>query len=82
MTTTRQLRLDGDNSKRYAISLDQHKPHRGLVDTIPKDHELARLLGVEPSAPYPIAWLDEAPELDELEGELADELEAMDAELA
>lgn len=84
MTATRSLQLNGDNSKRYPIDVAKHRPHLGLVNTWPREHVLPELLGLkpEPSAPYPIAWLDGAIELDEAEGEMADEWEAMDADLA
>lgn len=81
----RWLVLDGDNSKRYPINIARARPHKGLVNTVARDHTLSNILGVEPpmSAPYPIAWLDgDAFERDLLEGEMADELEARDAELA
>lgn len=82
VTSPRSLALNGNNSKRYAINLRQCKPHRGLVDTVPKAHELPHLLGIPDSAPYPVAWIDGVIERDELEGEKADDLEALDAELA
>jgi hypothetical protein len=80
----RRLKLNGDNSKRYAINLKKDKPHKGLIDTLPRDHDLADIFGVAESAPYPILWLDGAGGIrrDLLEGELADELEALDAQLA
>lgn len=80
--STRRLCLDGDNSKRYPINLTREKPWAGLVDTIPRDHFLPNIFGVPESAPYPIAWIDGVVERDLLEGEMADELEARDAELA
>lgn len=82
--TKRSLRLDGKNSKRYPISLRNVKPHLGLIDTIPQSHDIADLLGFEvpPSAPFPVAWIDGVIERDLIEGEMADELEAMDAALA
>jgi DNA polymerase type B, organellar and viral len=85
--STRYLRLDGDNSKRYPVDLVKSKPHLGLVDTRPRDHFLPNLLGIPESGPYPIAWLDgeihrDLLARDMLEGEMADELEAFDAELA
>lgn len=80
--SSRTLCLDGDNSKRYPINLRVDRPHLGLVDTVPRDHFLPNLFGVPESAPYPIAWLDGVMERDLLEGELADEIEAMDASLA
>lgn len=84
-TSSRRLCLDGDNSKRYPINLSYAKPHLGLVNTIPRDHDLhnlAPLLELEDSAPYPIAWIDGVIERDLIEGEMADEIEARDAQLA
>lgn len=81
--TTRHLGLDGDNSKRYALDLARCAPHRGLVATQARDHDIPNLLDLEPpeSAPYPIAWLDDVPAA-QLAGELEEEWEAIDAELA
>ena len=82
----RTLCLDGDNSKRYPVNLAQVKPHLGLVDTIPRDHFLPNILGIPESAPYPIAWLDgddwHKDQLQSGDGDMADDLEAMDAALA
>src|SRR6201985_747515 len=57
-TSSRSLCLDGDHSKRYPINLNTAKPWRELVDTIPRDHFMPNLFGIQPSAPYPVAWLD------------------------
>ena len=79
----RSLCLDGDNSKRYPIMLYNCAPERGLVDTMPRSHFAGDMFDDIPdSAPYPISWIDGELSRDELEGELADEWEAMDAELA
>jgi len=78
----RGLCLDGDNSKRYPINLARDKPHLGLIDTIPRDHFLPNIFGVPESAPYPIAWIDGVIERDLLEGEMAEEFEMLDAEMA
>jgi len=80
----RTLCLDGDNSKRYPVHLGSTSPSRGLVDTRPRDHLFGDNLDLDDlmSAPYPIAWIDGDIKLDELEGEMADEREASDAELA
>ena len=80
--TTRSLRLDGDNSKRYPIELARAKPHQGLIDTVPRDHFLPNIVDIGESRPYPVAWIDGEIERDTLEGEMADEMEVLDAELA
>ena len=58
VTFSKELRINGDNSKRYPLtSLRSRKPHRGLVDTIPRD--LWEPEGEEQiSAPYRIDWLE------------------------
>lgn len=62
--TRRMLTLNGNNSKRYPISIRSTGPHRKLVDTHPRDlledytTPLDRLM----SAPYPITWLDYTPD--------------------
>lgn len=83
-TSRRTLRLDGDNSKRYPVMLYKCRPETGLVQTEPRDHLMGDNLPLDElvSRPYPIAWLDGGILLDELEGEMADEREMMDAELA
>jgi hypothetical protein len=58
--TTRTLRLDGFNSKRHDVALTQHKPHRGFIDTAPRDlaedyHLPLRHLM---SAAYPVVWMN------------------------
>jgi hypothetical protein len=66
VTTTRELAINGLNSKRYPVAMTQVRPHKGLVRTRPREHtedvgqELASLM----SATYPIAWLnpDAAPD--------------------
>lgn len=82
--STRRLRLNGDNSKRYPLNLNKARPHRGLVDTIPRDHEHPDIFGIPLSAPYPIIWLDGDGNInrDLIEGELALEQDALDAALA
>lgn len=85
METTRTLCLDGDNSKRYPINLNRDKPHLQLVPTTPRGQFLPSLIPdmeIDESAPYPIAWIDGKVERDMLEGEMADELEALDAALS
>lgn len=79
--STRTLCLDGDNSKRYPINLTFDRPHLGLVDTAPRDHFMPNLLGIPESAPYPISWLDGGLRSDP-DGEAADDMETLDAELA
>lgn len=60
VTTTRELRIDGENSKRYPIAMTQHAPHKGLCRTWPRElpEDAGQSLGSLMSAPYPIAWLD------------------------
>lgn len=83
----RFLRLDGDNSKRYPIILSRCDPSRRFVATTPRDHPIGTAdapLEDLNSAPYPISWIadDAHADVDELEGERAEEREMMDAELA
>jgi len=85
---TRDLALNGDNSKRYPVMLYRERLHAGLVATVPRDHD-DMLAGPFPlSAPYEIAWLDDdpAPIIPDNEGladgEMAAERDAIDAELA
>ena len=83
MTSKRILKLNGDNSKRYPISLHHHKPHLRLVDTIPRSHMLHNDLWDLPmSAPYPIAWLDGTAERDDPDGEYMEDDDIIAAELA
>jgi hypothetical protein len=80
----RRLAMNGENSKRYAIDLNRHRPHTGLVDTTPKQHMFEDNLDIDSlmSAPYPISWLDGDLTNEELEGSLDEEREMIDAELA
>lgn len=78
----RHLCLDGDNSKRYPIQIGPKcRPDLGLIDTKPRDHDILNIIGLDipESAPYPVAWIDGVVARDLVEGEMADELEAMDA---
>lgn len=64
VATTRRLQLDGENSKRHAVSLSQCSPQTRLVPTWPKDLSEDYSMGLHHlmSAPYPVAWLaDVAP---------------------
>ena len=58
----RKLQLDGENSKRYPITLHNKKPHNGLIVTWPKSHALGDLIDLDylVSAPYPIIWLSKS----------------------
>ena len=84
--SARVLRLDGDNSKRYPITLSACRPDRGLIATIPRDHEHKENYSIDEliSAPYPIAWIDDGASIDRdmIEGERAEDGEMLDAELA
>ena len=83
---TRELALNGDNSKRYPVMLYKEKPHLRLVPTVPRDHlyDLLTPLIEILSEPYEIAWMKpDVPETDEhVLGEKYEESEIMDAELA
>jgi hypothetical protein len=66
--SARTLKINGDNSKRYEAPLYKAKPHKGLVDTKPRDlwEDYAQSLSSLMSAPYPIAWLDmDEPQLEQ-----------------
>lgn len=81
----RDLRLDGGNSKRYPVPLTVARPWQGLVYTVPREHNLSGIETEFFSAPYPVAWVDDAEETDipadPHEGWEADREEG-DAELA
>lgn len=83
VTGTRELALNGDNSKRYPVMLYKAKPHLGLVATVPRDHyqDILTPLDELMSAPFEIAWLDQIAARDPL-GEMEEEWEAIDADLA
>jgi hypothetical protein len=83
VTGTRELALNGDNSKRYPVMLYREKPHLGLVATTPRDHfeDILTPLHELMSAPFEIAWLDKIVEHDPL-GEMMEEWDAIDADLA
>ena len=59
VTTTRELAINGLNSKRYPVAMTQVRPHKGLVRTRPREHteDVGQSLASLMSAPYPIAWL-------------------------
>lgn len=82
----RELALNGDNSKRYPVMLYKAKPHLGLCPTVPRDHyeDMLTPLAELMSAPYEIAWMENIVTLDEdiAAGEMSEEREAIDAELA
>ena len=82
VTSTRSLCLDGDNSKRYPITLHKARPHLGLVNTVPRG---ALMEGDDlESAPYPVRWLDAGrdAELDDPDGEWMTAREIDDADLS
>ena len=58
VTMTKELALNGDNSKRYPAMLYRLSPHRQLCDTEPRDHYADLLTPLEElfSAPYPLDW--------------------------
>ncbi len=58
--TSRELKINGSNSKRYPVAMTQCAPHKGLVNTWPKDHEAPAGIALSSlmSAPYPVPWLD------------------------
>jgi hypothetical protein len=58
--TKRSLILNGENSKRYAISVSANKPHKGMVNTHPQDllEDYDLPLSGLMSDPYPIDWLN------------------------
>jgi hypothetical protein len=84
VTSQRDLRLDGGNSKRYPAALTQCTPWKNLVSTVPVDHDLEGLEDNFVSAPYQIAWLDDevADPWHDLDGEAWDDAESLDADLA
>lgn len=85
VSSRRTLALNGDNSKRYPISLGRNRPHLRLIPTTPREPPAGELWGQQgESAPYPIAWIDGDPfdPLADPQSEMNDELEAMDAALA
>jgi hypothetical protein len=55
---TKELALNGDNSKRYPAMLYRMAPHRGLCNTDPRDHFDDLLTPLEElfSHPYPLDW--------------------------
>jgi len=67
VTTTRELKINGFNSKRHPVAMTQCAPHKGLVNTWPRDHDAAAGIDLASlmSAPYPIAWIDGADEPDD-----------------
>lgn len=80
--TTRDLALNGDNSKRYPVTLSRYRPHMGLVPTQPRELDSGQydmFMRPEMSQAYSVSWLD---------GDLslalskAEEMEQIDAELA
>ena len=68
VTSTRSLALNGNNSKRYPVTLARVRPERELVPTSPRERETLSI-----SAPFDVSWLG---------SDFEDEREAIDAELA
>lgn len=60
VTSHRELKLNGLNSKRYPISIRGSKPHKQLVANWPRalTEDVGQSLGSLMSAPYPISWVD------------------------
>lgn len=60
VTTTRELKINGFNSKRCPVAMSQCAPHKGLVSTWPRDHDAPAGIALSSlmSTPYPIAWVD------------------------
>lgn len=66
------------------MQLYKYKPHLGMVPVAARERDCSNddLLGTPcMSAPYPISWLDMAPQQDDV-SEMEEEREAIDAELA
>jgi hypothetical protein len=64
VTTTRELAINGLNSKRYPVAMTQVRPHKELCRTRPRElpEDVGQSLASLMSAPYPIAWLDQPKE--------------------
>jgi hypothetical protein len=60
VTTTRELAINGLNSKRYPVAMTQVRPHKELCRTRPRElqEDVGQSLASLMSAPYPITWLD------------------------
>ena len=58
--TTREMAINGLNSKRYPAAMTQVRPHKELCRLRVRDHaeDVGQDLSSLMSAPYPIAWLD------------------------
>lgn len=67
VTTTRELKVNGFNSKRHPVAMTQCAPHKGLVKTWPRDHDAPADIALSSlmSASYPVAWLDGEAEPDD-----------------
>jgi hypothetical protein len=70
ITSHRSLRLNGDNSKRYPVTMSRARLWKELAFAMPRENESPEL-----SAPFEISWLVEKEGYEE-------EREAFDAELA
>jgi hypothetical protein len=72
--STRNLAMNGDNSKRYPVSVARNKLHKSLVNTIPQDllEDYDTPLEHLMSEPYPISWLNLDADDDEGESVIAE----------
>lgn len=71
VTTERELKINGQNSKRHPVAMTQVRPWRELCRTQPRDHteDYGQDLDSLMSAPYPVKWLDQ-PREDEWSGDM------------
>lgn len=62
VSSKRELALNGDNSKRYPITLNNvNKPHLNLIPSVPREHDDMYATAEELlSEPYEIAWMDQS----------------------
>lgn len=59
VTASREVKMNGQNSKRYPVSLSQCAPHREMVPTWPQSvYEASDAAEDVLSAAYPLDWLD------------------------
>ena len=56
----RELRIDGENSKRHGIAMSRAAPHRGFINTRPRSVEADISVPTErlQSTPFPIPFMD------------------------
>ena len=64
VSASRDLALNGHNSKRYPVTLSSAKPHTRLVPTRPRDHDMDLFTATDDlmSAAYDIDWLEDKPD--------------------